>query len=407
MTSKWTFLVYMAGDNNLSDAGDEDLRELRRVGSTDEVKLGVQFDNAGRRGTTRYRVRAGGDDLVASLGETDSGDPNVLVDFIRWAHATYPAERYALVLWNHGGGWEPSAIDQIAQDVRSPGYATREGVERASSPLRRVLFRPSLEAVLSLPTAQERAICSDDGTGHSLDTVELGKALARATDVLGQPLDLLGMDACLMSNLEVAYQVRSHVRHLVASEEEEPNEGWPYDTILPALVADPDLPTADLAAHIVSCYATSYADAGYAGDVTQAALDLTRLDAVAAALDHLAAALASRLPVAHTEIWAAHRQTKRFWQNTLADVGSLAAEVGRATQDAATLAAADEVLAALRPGAGRFVIAESHQGSGVSACTGVTVYLPSPLVGVSRFYADLDFARQHAWRALLEAYVHG
>ena len=33
MTSKWTFMVYMAGDNNLSSAGEEDLREMRRVGS--------------------------------------------------------------------------------------------------------------------------------------------------------------------------------------------------------------------------------------------------------------------------------------------------------------------------------------------------------------------------------------
>lgn len=175
MTSKWTFMVYMAGDNNLSGAGDEDLREMRQVGSTDDVNVVVQFDNAGQEGTRRYRVLRDGDDLVESLGPTDSGDPNVLLDFIRWAHATYPADRYALVLWNHGGGWEPSAIDEIAQQVRSPQYGARESVERAASPLRRVFFRPSLQTIMGLPSPQERAICSDDGTGHSLDTVELGK----------------------------------------------------------------------------------------------------------------------------------------------------------------------------------------------------------------------------------------
>lgn len=405
MAATWTFMVYMAGDNNLSEAGEEDLRELRTVGSTDEVHIVVQYDNAGAEGTRRYRVLAEGDDLVETLGPTDSGDPNVLVDFVTWAHSTYPAERYALVLWNHGGGWEPSAIDEIAQEVRAPSYGPREGVERAASPLRRVFFRPSLAAILGLPSPQERAICSDDGTGHSLDTVELGRVLAKVVDVLGGPLDLLGMDACLMSSLEVAYQARPYVRYVVASEESEPNEGWPYDTVLPALVANHDLPTAALAAHIVDAYVRSYDDAGYAGDVTQAALDLSQLDAVAAALDRLADAVAARLPRARTQLWSAQKAAKRFWQNTLADVGSLAAEIKRATRDAATRAAADEVVAALRPGGDAFVVAEAHRGAGVAACTGVTVYLPSPLVGMSRFYADLDYARQHTWASMVDAYV--
>ena len=35
--AKWTFMLYMAGDNNLSSAGDADLAELRQVGSTPDV----------------------------------------------------------------------------------------------------------------------------------------------------------------------------------------------------------------------------------------------------------------------------------------------------------------------------------------------------------------------------------
>nr|NLI50747.1 hypothetical protein [Propionibacterium sp.] len=106
-----------------------------------------------------------------------------------------------------------------------------------------------------------------------------------------------------------------------------------------------------------------------------------------------------------TQLWTAQKAAKRFWQNTLADVGSLAAEIRRATRDAPTRAAADAVLAALMPGPDGFVVAEAHRGAGVAACTGVTVYLPSPLVGVSRFYADLDFAREHGWRSMVDAYV--
>lgn len=37
--AKWTFMVYLAGDNNLSTAGDKDLSEMRTVGSTADVNV--------------------------------------------------------------------------------------------------------------------------------------------------------------------------------------------------------------------------------------------------------------------------------------------------------------------------------------------------------------------------------
>jgi len=365
----------------------------------------VQFDNAGDRGTQRFRVLKGGNDLVQTLDETDSGDPNVLLDYVKWAKAEYPADRYALVLWNHGGGWEPSAMDEIAQEVKARGYSDREGTERSASTLRRAFFRPTLVTILSQGSPQERAICSDDGSGHSLDTVELGKVLDKVVGVLGKPLDLLGMDACLMSNLEVAYQAQPYVSYVVASEESEPNEGWPYEMVLPKLVADPGLPAADLACHVVQAYTQSYRDMQYSGDVTQAALDLAQMGALNTALDHLADVLHGRLPRAGQQIWKAQKKTKRFWHNTLADIGSFGSEMKRVSRDKATKAAADEVMAALQPGAGRFVLAEAHDGAGVAMCSGATIYMPSPLVGVSKFYGDLEFAKKQQWKPMLEAYV--
>ena len=219
--AKWTFMVYMAGDNNLSDAGDTDMDEMCKVGSSPDVNILVQFDNEGNFGTRRFLVQKSARDVLDSLGETDSGDPNVLLDFISWVKSCYPARRYALILWNHGGGWRPSEIDTIAQRVGARAYGNHEGIKGQASPLRRTFFRPSLETILALDTPPERAICSDDGSGHSLDTIELGKVLAETRKILGQPLDVLGMDACLMSNLEVAYQVCPFVQYIVKSEESE------------------------------------------------------------------------------------------------------------------------------------------------------------------------------------------
>jgi hypothetical protein len=403
--AKWTFMVYLAGDNNLSSAGDKDLTEMRSVGSTEAVNILAEFDNEGQQGTNRYYIRKdGAGERREPLGETDSGDPNTLTSYIKWAAENYPAERYALILWNHGGGWEPSEIDRVARSVNSGGYNVREASERSSSPLGRTFFRTSIETIFSLPSSSERAICSDDGSGHSLDTVELGAVLAQAVEDLGQPIDILGMDACLMSNLEVAYQARPHARYMVASEESEPNDGWPYDTILGKLVSEPDLPTAELAAEIVSAYMKSYLDRGYKDPVTQSAFDLARVGPVAESLDGLAGALSAHMPAAAMEIWAAQRASPRFWHNTLWDVTSFCEELENNSASEQVRQAAAAVRAILKPGSEGFIIAEAHSGDKVARCGGLTIYLVPPLIDISRYYQEVDFAKEFKWLEMLQAY---
>ena len=401
----WTIMVYMAGDNNLSEAGDADLFEMRRVGSTDRVQVVVEFDNAGSAGTRRIHVTEDGvGETVETLGETDSGSPAVLSNFISWAARNYPADRYALILWNHGNGWEPTEVDRIARSVASPGYSEREISERSASPLGRVLFRPSLERIFSLASPSERAICSDDGSGHSLDTIELGRVIALGVEVIGQKFDLLGMDACLMSNLEVAYQLRDYVRYIVASEENEPADGWPYDRILGRISANPDMDTSEFAQHIVSDYVDWYQEQGHDGDVTQAAIDLAKIDALTVPLDDFADRLNADMVNMYSHVWRAQRKSARFWHNTLWDLGHFCEELETASAGTKIRDAARAVQAALDSGDGRFVLAESHRGARVQQCRGITIYLVPPISTISRYYRELDFTRNHSWIGMLEAY---
>ena len=398
-------MVYMAGDNNLSSAGDADLAEMRRVGSSGRVQVVVEFDNAGDAGTRRINIaRDGVGEAVETLGETDSGSPDVLSDFISWAAQNYPADRYALILWNHGGGWAPTEVDRIARSVASPGYGERELAERSASPLGRVLFRSSLERIFGLAGPTERAICSDDGSGHSLDTLELGKVIARGAETIGQPFDLLGMDACLMSNLEVAYQLRDHVRYVVASEENEPADGWPYDRVLGRLAAEPGMATADFARHIVSDYVDSYVERGYQGDVTQAALDLSRIADLTTPVDALAGRLQAVMPAVYSDVWQAQRRSARFSHNTLWDLGEFCSQLAERTADPKLADASRAVVEALDCGEGQPLIAEQHRGQKVSGCRGITVYLVPPMTALSRFYGELNFVADHRWLQMLEAY---
>lgn len=399
----WTWMVYMAGDNSLSSAAEDDLAELRRVGSGPDLNILVEVDRSGDGGTRRIRIeRDGRGEQPADLGETDSGDPDSVFAFVRWAHAQAPADRHALVLWNHGGGWAPKELDRLASQQGAPLWTPAEARERSASPLARLFFRRSLQTILGRPSARERAICSDDGSGHSLDTFELGKLLARIRAELGGPLDLLGMDACLMSSLEVAYEARDCARYLVASEDTEPAAGWPYETVLKTVAADPAVETSVLAAHIVTAYRDAHAGAGPGEAITQAAVDLGALASLLGPLGAMATAASTEIRERAPEIWAAQRSSTRFCADTVWDLLHFSAALRLATASPPMREAAARIGQALAPGAGP-IVAEAHAGRTVERCGGLSVYLPA-LREISPYYEELAFARDQPWLEFLRAY---
>ena len=80
----------------------------------------------------------------------------------------------------------------------------------ADKPLRRALFKTTIATAIRAGS-QQRAIAFDDTSKDFLDNIETKKVLAAVTKDLGRPIDILGMDACLMSMAEVAYQIRDSV----------------------------------------------------------------------------------------------------------------------------------------------------------------------------------------------------
>jgi hypothetical protein len=406
--AKWTFAAYLAGDNNLSDAGERDLLEMRRVGSNPNINVVVEFDRSGpNRDTVRYHIQKDGlNEQVEALGETDCGDPKVLLDFISWVDNKFPAEHYALILWNHGGGWEPSEIDRIAGKVGAVSYGKAEGSERSRKPIGRSLFRSTLEEVMQCPTVRERAICCDDGTGHSLDTVELGKVLKDANTILNQPIDVLGMDACLMSNLEVAYQAQPFVKYIVASEESEPNDGWPYDTVLDPLLKNPDMSPEDLAHLIVNAYNQYYISRSNTWPVTQTALDLSHISELVSPLDILSDLLINSMPAARGNINSVQYECLPFWDGTLFDIAEFCTYLSNYFTDPAIVKAASDTRSALQPGNDHLIMNMDHHGTDLDECAGLSIYLPERRrrMRISPYYSTLEFAKQHHWLSMLKAY---
>lgn len=370
---KWTFLVYLDGDNNLDGAGVADMNEMEQAGSSNDVNIVVQWDrSAGATWTTtrRYYVTHDTTNAIAStnlqdLGELNMADPNTLRDFVNWAIAAYPADHYALVLWNHGSG------------VRTRG-----------------------------PQEVTRDVCWDDTNGGSLSISEVRGALG----LIGAKLDVLGYDACLMGMTEVAYEMRSIADYSVFSQDIEPGAGWPYDNILNALKGNPNMSAAQLAAEIVTDYGAEYP--GQNG-ITQSAAQSAQLDTLANAVNDFAGAMIAGIEANRTALQNLVGQAQRFAAGRpypdyrdLYHFAQLVHDSGDITgaQAGAIQTAAQAVMTAVTNTiSGR----ETHSADLPNA-HGLSIWLPDRqyLTNNIRKYSECLFAHDNRWDEFL-AYLWG
>ena len=272
-------MVYLDGDNNLEGNGIDDFLEMASVGSSANVNILVQFDRIpgedDRYGDwtdcKRFYVTSGmtptAANAIQNLGEVNMGEPATLTNFINWGSANYPAEQYAVILWNHGGGWREQQ-EMLLKSLKSA--KTAEEVQTIRQALKKI-EKPGYKAV-----------CWDDTNGH--DTLYM-KEVKAALNTATVDTDLLGFDACLMGMVEVAYEVKATgASVMVGSEASEPVAGWPYNTLLTDLVANPTWTPAQFGTAIVNRYYESYPSFGY----TQSAIDLGRMNALAGTIDAFA-----------------------------------------------------------------------------------------------------------------------
>jgi hypothetical protein len=413
--AKWTFLTYIAAHNNLDCLGERSLDQIIGVGSTRQVRHGVLYD--GPKGAARYIVGGPGKVLQQEqLADFDSGDPDALIETARWVFCKYPADRYGLVLWSHGSGWQPEEIQRVAKQVRKDNDVDRkESIKRAGSTSSRALFRTTLAKIL-IKSAAQRAICFDDGSRHSIDTIELGKVIRAITDKIDQPLELLGMDACLMASLEVAYQIRDNTRYMVASEELVPGHSWPYNVIFQKLNYDPSINGSEFAQIITLEYRKYYQENppafGY-GDVTKVALDLSKIGEIATATDKLSRDLINNMEAESQNLWDAQiftrdqekgKRPQTKFDLYLWDIKSLVNELSMHIDNEEITSSCKSVADSLKLGGA--ILDEVHLEDWFSNIGGLSIYLPIPNEAprVTKYYPQLQFAVSTDWYEMLMEY---
>ena len=208
-----TLLFYMIGSDleTYSGAASADIAEICGARDSDSLQIlmeaGGAYDwsNPAIRDeqTARYRIENGRVHEVSRVNAKTMTEAQVLRDFLVWGATAYPADRYMLILWDHGGG-----------TLGGFGY---DEIEDGGS--------------ITLPD------------------------LASAVSGSGLEFDLVGFDACLMATLETVSALSQNADYLLASEEFEPASGWNYTRAINALAADPALPTEDFARILIDDFA--------------------------------------------------------------------------------------------------------------------------------------------------------
>lgn len=188
---------YSEATNDISEILSADYNEnvniiIQTVGTKKwDSRYGIASDHS-----QRYRVEEDGIELVDdSLGQLNGVDGNTLRDFILWSKNNYPADRYILQMWDHGGG-----------PVYGFGYDQNQ---------------------------------SDD-EAMSIDEIQ---SAIKSAEVF---FDFIGMDCCIMANLETACAMYECCDYMILSEDFESGLGWSYRGFISALANNPAIETSEL-----------------------------------------------------------------------------------------------------------------------------------------------------------------
>lgn len=247
--AKYTFMVFEVGtdlestelsDGSLQGCISNDLKEMMEVGSSDSLNILVEtggtkkwaIDKISNTENQRWLMKKGDMELIKpDLGNRNMGDPAALQNFIIWGIKSYPAEKYVLVLGDHGGGITGFGVDEL-----------------------------------------------NNSDGLTLD--EIQKAMKDAYSITGQKLEIIGFDACLMATLETAHLASSYGKYFVASEETEPGHGWYYTPIMNAIIENPDIDGKDLGKVICDGFKAQGVEWEDADQCTLSVIDLSKVSDV-------------------------------------------------------------------------------------------------------------------------------
>jgi len=177
---EWTVLIYMNGNNDLSQQASAKLNyQLKEIDKSDNLIIAVHFSALRSKGlthpnaikSTRYEVGKNKLTKLQEMGPLNMSDPATFSDFVKWGMEKYPAKHYLVIIQTHGGAWHGGVPDDVFKD--------------------------------------------------RMDLPKIDKAFTKIEEEAGKKPDIVAFDMCLMSNMEAAHQMRNHADIMIGSQEVE------------------------------------------------------------------------------------------------------------------------------------------------------------------------------------------
>ena len=195
-----TLMIYMVGSDLEAKGGKAtaDMEEIEKSGIDLSKNHVVIFtggspkwhnDNVTKEVHHLLELTKDGFAQAETQPASSMGEAETLSDFLNYAYESYPAEKYALVMWDHGNG----PVIGYGKDM----------------------------------------LYDDD----SLTLSEMKTALDASPFAEGG-LEWVGFDACLMASAELASVWSDYACYMVASQEIEPSFGWDYSVFKDLSVTD-------------------------------------------------------------------------------------------------------------------------------------------------------------------------
>lgn len=240
----WTLLLYLCGTDLETEGGycTSNLVEAAQVELPDHIQ--VVFQTGGTKEwqldfvdsgyLERYRLLNQGEvEQIGQVKRASMGRQATLQQFLEFGVANYPADKYGVILWNHGGGMNGAEFDEL----------------------------------------------------YNFDALTLDE-LDGAFNAVDTRFEFIGFDACLMATLECAMALADNAKYLIASEEVEPGTGWDYKAMMQYLAENPSCTGAELGREICDTYMEK---CGWYGDTaTLSVARLSQAPALARAFDAMA-----------------------------------------------------------------------------------------------------------------------
>ena len=234
-----TIMVFMCGTDLESNykMGTSDLQEMLNSNCGGNVNL-IVYTGGCRKWQNNvvsnsvnqiYQVKNG--QLLRLSDNAGTGamtDPNTLAQFIQICAQNFPANRYELIMWDHGGG-----------SVSGYGYDEKQ---------------------------------------KNHDTMDLSE-ISQALKAGGVKFDFIGFDACLMATTETALMLNDYGDYMIASEESEPGIGWDYTEWLKQLSGNTSIDTVSLGRKIADDFVTQCAKSCRGQATTLSVVDLSEFAA--------------------------------------------------------------------------------------------------------------------------------